>query len=223
MFIITCEYPLHAVLKDPLLISCHRPHAESVDICSIVDIVQEILFGVDFVIIIELELKFSVETRVETWAGVLAVQHEELLKPVLVVEEVPPDEAERMLELGDPAALQDDKELGVKLLGKHLIIDVGKDINSGAVILSSGLAHHLDIVEACQLFKRVGAVVIDNKVLHAFHRDPSFHLDDGSCLLSDVAVFHDEADALLPPSEEGEAHDEVGGLDEAVVGQEVLV
>ena len=28
---------------------------------------------------------------------------------------------------------------------------------------------------------------------------------------------------MLPQSEEGEAHDEVGGLDEAVIGQEVLV
>jgi hypothetical protein len=38
-----------------------------------------------------------------------------------------------------------------------------------------------------------------------------------------VACIHDEADALLPQSEEGEAQDEVGGLGEAVVGQEVLV
>ena len=132
---------------------------------------------------------------------------------VAFLAEVPPDEAERMLELGDPAALQDDKELGVKILGKHLIIDVGKDINSGAVILSRGLAHHLDIVEAFQLYKRVGRVVIDSKVLHAVHGDPSFHLDDCSFLLALVAFIHDQADALLPQSEEREAHDEVGGLD----------
>ena len=38
-----------------------------------------------------------------------------------------------------------------------------------------------------------------------------------------MKVFHDEADALLPQGEEGEANGEVDSLGEAFVGQEVLV
>jgi hypothetical protein len=37
-----------------------------------------------------------------------------------------PDEAERMLDLDDPAAFQDDNKFGVKLMGKHLVMDEGK-------------------------------------------------------------------------------------------------
>jgi hypothetical protein len=37
-----------------------------------------------------------------------------------------------------------------------------------------------------------------------------------------VVFFHEEADALLPQGEEGEAHEEVYGLDEAFIGKEVI-
>jgi hypothetical protein len=51
------------------------PLAESVDICSMVDIfVHEILFGFDFVSGLEVDL-LRVQARIETGAGVLAVEH----------------------------------------------------------------------------------------------------------------------------------------------------
>ena len=37
-----------------------------------------------------------------------------------------------------------------------------------------------------------------------------------------MAFFHEEADALLSQGEEGEAHEEVYGLDEAFIGKEVI-
>jgi hypothetical protein len=43
--------------------SAHRPHAESVDVSRLVDLVLEVLFGDYFVIMSELEL-FRVHARV---------------------------------------------------------------------------------------------------------------------------------------------------------------
>ena len=74
-----------------------------------------------------------------------------------------------------------------------------------------------------QKIERIREVVVDRKVPHALHRDASSHLPYCSCLKILVSLHHNQADALLPQSEEGKAHDEVGGLDEAVIGQEVLV
>ena len=90
--ILTSEDPHHAVLKDPLLLFCHRPHAESVDNARMVDIVLEVLNGVDFMLLFELEL-LRVHARVETGAGVLAVEHEHLLEALLVLDIVSPDKA----------------------------------------------------------------------------------------------------------------------------------
>ena len=51
------------------------PLAESVDICSMVDIfVHEILLGFDFVSGLEVDL-LRVHARIEIGAGVLAVEH----------------------------------------------------------------------------------------------------------------------------------------------------
>jgi hypothetical protein len=219
VLLLTCEDPLHAVLKDPLFLSIHIPLLEVVDICSMVDIVPEILTGVDFVIRFELGLIF-IDARVDTWTGVLAVHHEKLL----FLAEVPPDEAERMLELIGPVALKDDQQFGVKWLCKHLSLDEGHDLFTWAVVFDRGVdLHHLDVVEAFQLHKRVGRVVIDNKVSHALNRDSSFLLNLDRFLQAPLSFFHNQANALLPQSEEGEAHDEVDGLYEAVVGQEILV
>ena len=75
ILLIPSEDPHHAVLEAPLLSSFHMPLAESVDICSIVDIiVHEILFGIDFVSGLEVDL-LRVHARIETGAGVLAVEH----------------------------------------------------------------------------------------------------------------------------------------------------
>ena len=75
VLLITSEDPHHAVLQDPLLISFHMPLAESVDICSMVDIlVHQVIFGFHFVAGLELDL-LRVHARIETGAGVLAVEH----------------------------------------------------------------------------------------------------------------------------------------------------
>ena len=37
-----------------------------------------------------------------------------------------------------------------------------------------------------------------------------------------MALLHEEANALLSQSEEGETHDEVDCLDEAIIGKEVI-
>lgn len=134
-----------------------------------------------------------------------------------------------MLEVGGGFALEDDKQLGVLLAvvvfrGEHQILDEEKDLFAWAVIIVTGVdVLHLDVVEAFQLFKGVGRVVIHSEVRQALNRDSSLHLHDRSLLKIQVAFLHDEADGLLPQSEEGELHDEVNGLDEAVVSQEVLV
>jgi hypothetical protein len=57
-----------------------------------VDIVLEVLNGVDFMLLFELEL-LRVHARVETGAGVLAVEHEHLLEALLVLDIVSPDKA----------------------------------------------------------------------------------------------------------------------------------
>jgi len=51
------------------------PLAEKVDICSMVDIiVHEVLFGFDFVTVLEVDL-LRVTARIITGPGVLAVEH----------------------------------------------------------------------------------------------------------------------------------------------------
>ena len=123
VLLITSEDPHHAVLEAPLLSSFHMPLAESVDICSMVDIfVHEILFGFDFVSGLEVDL-LRVHARIETGAGVLAVQHKHLREGLLLGAVVPPDQAECMLELEIDLAVEDDKQLGVALLSKDLILD----------------------------------------------------------------------------------------------------
>ena len=75
VLLLPSENPHHAVLEAPLLSSFHMPLAESVDICSMVDIfVHEILLGFDFVSGLEVDL-LRVHARIETGAGVLAVEH----------------------------------------------------------------------------------------------------------------------------------------------------
>jgi hypothetical protein len=49
VLILTSEDPLHAVLQHSLLLFRNRPRSESVDVCRIVDTVEEVLLGVDFV------------------------------------------------------------------------------------------------------------------------------------------------------------------------------
>ena len=75
VLLIPSEDPHHAVLEAPLLSSFHMPLAEIVDICSMVDIiVHEVLFGFDFVSVLEVDL-LRVPARIETGSGVLAVEH----------------------------------------------------------------------------------------------------------------------------------------------------
>jgi hypothetical protein len=107
---------------------------------------------------------------------------------------------------------------------EHQILDEEKDLFAWAVILDLrvGLLH-LAVVEALHQLKGVGIVVVHSEVPHALNWDASLALDDLSNLMVPVAFLHDEADALLPQSEEGETHQEVDGLDEAFVSQEVLV
>ena len=82
---------------------------------------------------------------------------------------------------------------------------------------------HLEVVEALYHVIGVCIVVVHSEVPHALNRDSSLALDELSFLKIPVAFLHDEADALLPQSEEGELHQEIDGLDEAVESQEVLV
>jgi len=74
---------------------------------------------------------------------------------LLLLPEVPPDEAECVLENNEPFPLEDDKKLVVSLIVKHLVIDEGHDILSWAVIFVVGPVghHHLDVVVAFQTFK----------------------------------------------------------------------
>ena len=122
-----------------------------VDVGTIVDLVHEVLCGVDSVLEFVLGLLIIIDAREDTWTCVLAVHHETLL----LLAEVPPDEAECVLEKNGPVPLKDDKKLVVSFLGKHLIIDEGHDLLSRAVIFVLGpvFHHHLDVVVAFQEFK----------------------------------------------------------------------
>jgi hypothetical protein len=123
---------------------------------------------------LEVEL-LSVHAGVEAGAGVLAVEHEHLLAAPPVVDEVLPDEAESVLELDPPVALEDDQQPGVELLREDLVLDEVQDYLTG---IDLGVAQlHLDIVEAGQLNVGVGQVVIHHEVPHALDGDPSFLLD----------------------------------------------
>ena len=134
-----------------------------------------------------------------------------------------------MLEVGGDFALEHDKQLfvllaGVLFAGEHQILDEEKDIFAWAVTFDIGVGLlHLEVVEAFQQIKGVSISVIHSEVPHALNGNSSLALDELSFLKIPVAFLHDEADALLPQSEEGETHQEVDGLDEAVESQEVLV
>ena len=67
VLILTSEDPLHPVLKSPLLLSNNMPHAERVDIGSIVDLVHEVLCGIDSVLEFVLGLLIIVDAREDTW------------------------------------------------------------------------------------------------------------------------------------------------------------
>ena len=122
-----------------------------------------------------------------------------------------------MLEVEFDLALEDDKQPGVAPLSKDLILDEVEDLLTWAVILS------FEVVEASQLFEGVDIVLVDSKVSHALDGDASLLLDLCSEIKLQAAIIHDEADALLSLSEEGEPHHEVSRLSEAVKSQEVLV
>ena len=62
----TCEDPLHAVLKSPLLLSRNEPLVERVDVGSIVDLVHEVLCGVESVLGFVLGLLIIVDAREDT-------------------------------------------------------------------------------------------------------------------------------------------------------------
>jgi hypothetical protein len=64
----TCEDPLHAVLKSPLLLSNNMPRAERVDVGSIVDLFHEVLCGVESVLGFVLGLLIIVDAREDTWS-----------------------------------------------------------------------------------------------------------------------------------------------------------
>jgi hypothetical protein len=145
---------------------------------------------------------------------------------LLLLVEVLPDEAERVLEVDDPVALENDQQPGVRrVLAEHDIHVVHKshELLSWADVWEFGATNHLKVVEAGHLLEEVGKVFIDGKVPYALHWNPSFHLSYSSDLKILVVLFHEEVDALLSQSEEGESHDEVGCLDKAVVGEKVLV